>query len=157
MRARTGPLRGIDGRRGAANDPGLMAHKKPIRAGAYVLLIRLERRVHIQVGRLGRFVFEAGTYAYVGSAMNGLYARVARHRRREKKLRWHIDYLLEHGKVIDVFEFESIERQECQINERVRADWNSSFPVPRFGSSDCRCMSHLHLLPPGADRDALRR
>jgi Uri superfamily endonuclease len=124
-----------------------MSNAKAKRPGAYILAIRLRRRRHIQIGRLGSFTFEAGTYAYVGSAMNGLDARVARHMRREKQHRWHIDYLLQHGEIVDVFEFESADRRECQINDRVHKRWRGVYPVAGFGSSDCRCASHLHLLP----------
>lgn len=146
----------IDARRRLANDPGLMGHKRAIRTGAYVLVVRLERCVNLQVGKLGRFMFAAGVYAYVGSAMNGLDARLARHRRREKKLHWHIDYLLRHGTIVNVLEFESSDRQECQLIARVREGWYTEHPAPGFGSSDCRCTSHLHLLPPGTGTSALR-
>lgn len=155
-RARLGALEAIDGPHGLANDQRIVGLKIATRSGAYVLLIRLDGRAEIGVGRLGQFTFEAGIYAYVGSAMNGLDARVARHKRHEKKLRWHIDYLLQHAKVVDVIEFESAERRECRINDRIRRGWRSAYPVAGFGASDCRCVSHLHLLPADADVEALR-
>ncbi len=126
------------------------------RTGAYVLVLRLLSETFVRVGRLGLFSFEPGTYAYVGSAMSGLDMRVARHQRPDKKLRWHIDYLLQHAEIVDVLEFESAERQECALNWRVRDVWSTSYPVPRFGASDCRCPAHLHLLPGGASASSAR-
>ena len=71
------------------------------RTGAYILLTHLAQGEEIEVGRLGTFLFCRGEYAYVGSAMGGLDARVARHLRAEKKLHWHIDYLLERASVTE--------------------------------------------------------
>ncbi|UZE92836.1 MAG: GIY-YIG nuclease family protein [Methanosarcinales archaeon] len=96
--------------------------------------------MNIQVGRLGRIKFHAGFYAYVGSALNGLEARIARHLREEKKLYWHIDYLLVHGRVRDVFYVEGNEKKECDIARNLAARFNS---IKGFGSSDCDCESHL--------------
>ena len=62
--------------------------------GTYVLLIELATAATIQVGRLGMLAFAKGYYAYVGSALGGLEQRIDRHLRTEKKLFWHIDYLL---------------------------------------------------------------
>ena len=70
--------------------------------GTYALVLHLECTEEITVGKLGMFTFPAGYYLYVGSALGpgGLEARLARHRRRGKKLRWHIDYLLEHAQLV---------------------------------------------------------
>ncbi|MBU4245420.1 MAG: GIY-YIG nuclease family protein [Nanoarchaeota archaeon] len=62
--------------------------------GIYCLVIRLEKDARIRIGSLGELFFEKGSYVYVGSAMNGLENRIARHLRYEKKLHWHIDYML---------------------------------------------------------------
>jgi len=61
--------------------------------GAYVVLLRLRRAKAIDIGSLGRIRFPAGFYGYAGSAARILTARVARHRRIRKRLRWHIDLL----------------------------------------------------------------
>lgn len=58
----------------------------------YTLSLALPRRRRIRVGALGTFVFPAGRYLYTGSARRGAAARIARHARRDKRLRWHIDY-----------------------------------------------------------------
>ena len=60
--------------------------------GIYVLLIELTRCRRIRIGHLGVTEFQPGFYAYVGSAMGGLTARVARHLRPlcRKRPHWHI-------------------------------------------------------------------
>ena len=108
--------------------------------GSYVLLISLDEERSIVVGALGERNFPAGAYAYVGSAMGGLDARIARHLRADKRMHWHVDYLLAHARVVDVVRVPSEERLECRIAaalvERVEA-------VQGFGCSDCACASHL--------------
>jgi Uri superfamily endonuclease len=64
------------------------------RAVSYQLVIEVPSAVRVQIGRLGEFEFPAGTYVYTGSARRNLEARLARPKRAEKQLRWHIDYLL---------------------------------------------------------------
>lgn len=121
------------------------------RRGAYILLLQLDDDETIEIGRLGRRHFERGAYAYIGSAMGGLEARVARHLREAKRAHWHIDYLLARAKVTEVLEFETSQRIECELSGRVGELAGSSMPVRRFGSSDCRCWSHLHYLGREAD------
>jgi len=43
--------------------------------------------------KFGRARFRQGVYFYVGTAQRNLSARLGRHSRKEKTLRWHIDYL----------------------------------------------------------------
>ncbi|MFQ3573788.1 MAG: DNA/RNA nuclease SfsA, partial [Thermodesulfovibrionales bacterium] len=61
--------------------------------GCYLLLMYLEKTRPIKIGLKGEILFPSGFYVYVGSAKVGLQKRIARHRRRLKKLHWHIDYL----------------------------------------------------------------
>jgi Uri superfamily endonuclease len=112
--------------------------------GSYVLLIRVEKARKINIGRLGVLEFRPGFYAYVGSGMNNLEKRVSRHLGSRKKFFWHIDYLLQRAGIVEVFQAESRERLECGIAGRLAKKLSS---VPRFGSSDCRCKSHLFYSP----------
>lgn len=59
----------------------------------YVAAAWVPRRETIVVGALGPVSFSRGWHAYVGSARRGRDARVARHRRAAKPLRWQADYL----------------------------------------------------------------
>jgi Uri superfamily endonuclease len=118
------------------------------RPGLYVLIIRLDRRVTVTVGRLGTFVFPAGIYAYAGSAMGGLDGRLARHLRSDKRIRWHVDYLLEIASVVGVLEFGGKAVRECGLSSAMLEQGKWSRPVRGFGSSDCACRSHLHFITP---------
>jgi sugar fermentation stimulation protein A len=109
----------------------------------YHLLLRLRKERVLRVGRLGRIGFPAGYYVYTGSAMSGLESRVARHRRRRKKLRWHIDYLLRAAELTEVVPVPTRRKIECRRNAGVLALAGATIAAPGFGSSDCRCRSHL--------------
>ena len=73
--------------------------------GTYILILRLPKKYKIQIGKLGIFQFETGFYTYVGSALNGLEARIQRHMRNKpyKKLFWHIDYLRDRAEISKIF------------------------------------------------------
>ncbi len=106
----------------------------------YQLLIELPRAARLAVGRLGVFDFPAGRYVYTGSAKRNFEARIARHLRADKALRWHIDYLLAApgARVVGV---RRSSRGECALN----ATTGGRVVVAGFGASDCRagCGSHL--------------
>ncbi|MFN4133687.1 MAG: DUF123 domain-containing protein, partial [Candidatus Hadarchaeales archaeon] len=74
-----------------------------MKSGVYVLLIQVPYSLATKVGEIGNIEFEEGYYAYVGSGMSGVDKRVGRHLRKEKKIYWHIDYLLLHSRPVDVF------------------------------------------------------
>jgi len=115
----------------------------PMTPGIYHLLIYLPHNTTIEVGKLGSFRFPAGYYVYTGSALGGLEPRIARHRRRKKHLRWHIDYLLQYGYITDVITRPTTEHLECHFNREVLSLPNCKIPVKGFGSSDCSCPAHL--------------
>ncbi len=110
------------------------------------MLIEISKDAKMTIGAKGKLSFDKGFYVYTGSAMKGLEARVARHKRKDKKLRWHIDYLLNHpsARIIEAKLFRSEDRQECSLNQQVIGMSGSEIPVVGFGSSDCRrCPAHL--------------
>lgn len=77
--------------------------------------------------------------------MSDLSARLARHQRKTKKLHWHIDYLIAKADRIIPIPIRSSERLECGIAEALSAILE---PGPGgFGSSDCRCATHLLFSP----------
>ncbi|MFP4056913.1 MAG: GIY-YIG nuclease family protein [Candidatus Brocadiia bacterium] len=119
--------------------------------GAYCLLIGLEGERVATIGRLGRFRFPAGYYVYCGSAQRALAARLARHRRRSKALRWHIDYLLAlpGARLLATRAYPSDRRQECALNQAVQEQAGARVVAAGFGSSDCRsgCPAHLTCFP----------
>ncbi len=74
---------------------------------------------------------------------SGIEARVGRHLARRKKRRWHIDYLLPVARVSKILSVEASKPFECRLNRLAFREPGSRALVPRFGSSDCRCQSHL--------------
>jgi Uri superfamily endonuclease len=103
-----------------------------------------------------RIALPAGRYLYCGSAKGpgGLKARLSRHVRRSKSVRWHVDRLTEQGLVIGSWIFPG--GDECRL---VLMCSYLLMPIAGFGSSDCAtCRSHLlqwsngrTLLLPDAD------
>lgn len=114
--------------------------------GSYQLILHLPKVTVLQVGRLGTFLFPAGRYVYTGSALNGLEGRLARHRRQHKKLHWHIDYLVRHAQITNIKVFPTAQHIECALNQKVLKQPGTQVIVKGFGSSDCRCASHLVFL-----------
>ncbi len=117
----------------------------PEQAGTYVLILHLPRPTIVDVGRLGRFQFQDGWYAYVGSARGpgGLAARISRHRRLSKSLHWHVDYLRVYARSVAVWYAIGDQKRECAWAEELFKFPGASVPAPRFGASDCRCPAHL--------------
>jgi len=108
--------------------------------GSYILLIKLPEEQTITTGNLKDIHFPRGYYAYVGSAMGGFKSRLSRHLQDSKKRHWHIDYLLEKASVNEIILCEIKERVECTIAQALSYQFDS---IPGFGSSDCKCPSHL--------------
>ncbi len=109
------------------------------------MIMQAERDFQVTVGRLGRCDFKPGWYCYTGSAFGpgGLAARCARHARREKTLRWHLDYLSPYLRFVAVWYALGPERYEHDWAMAL-ATWVGVRPAwPGFGASDCRCATHL--------------
>ncbi len=113
--------------------------------GSYLLLISLAHRAGVRVGALGELDFEPGRYVYVGSAMGGLEGRAARHFRKAKRRRWHIDFFLDVAEPVGAALFPSERREECTLAEDVSRVTGARV-IKGFGSSDCSCPGHLFFL-----------
>ncbi len=110
--------------------------------GIYVLIIHVNKDINVNIGALGRIAFTKGLYAYVGSAQTNLEQRIKRHLRKEKRLFWHVDYLLDNdaAKVVKVLHKKADKTEECTLAKALNAKGE---PVDDFGCSDCNCRSHL--------------
>ncbi len=116
--------------------------------GSYILVLKIDEEKIFKPGRLSSAKFLPGIYLYVGRAKSNLPARLRRHFKRKKKRFWHIDYLLNDNKVKikEALVFPG-EFEECQLAQRIqKALKHSIFPLKKFGSSDCNCISHLIYL-----------
>lgn len=126
----------------------------------YQLLIRVDGPANIRIASLGSFTLPIGWYVYSGSARRASSARVARHLRKRKCLRWHIDYLLSQpcARVVGVRLWPWRDGLECAVNRDLLETCAAQAPIPRFGSSDCEhgCPAHLLFLErlPGSRRRA---
>jgi Uri superfamily endonuclease len=112
--------------------------------GTYALLLALRTPAELKIGRLGRIQFYSPYYLYFGSAFGpgGLKARIRHHLQPVRRAHWHIDYLRHEADVLGVWYSPDGARLECTWANAALAHRGVS-PVPRFGSSDCRCQSHL--------------
>lgn len=114
--------------------------------GTYLLCIELTENKVIKVGALGDIKFVKGDYVYVGSALNSLYPRMDRHIKHSKGehnvTHWHIDYFLREPetRIETIYYNDNGEKIECTLADMVT---KSGTPVPKFGCSDCKCVSHL--------------
>ena len=113
--------------------------------GSYLLLLRLRKKKTIEVGQLKRLSFSPGYYLYVGSAMGHLTARMKRHGRKHKRSHWHIDYLTQEADTVLPIAIRSSQRLECEISKSL-SNLVAQGP-PGFGSSDCKCLTHLFWSP----------
>ena len=116
--------------------------KKLILKGTYCLIIHLRKDTSIEVGKCGSINFKMGYYVYVGSALNSLESRLKRHLSPNKKLFWHVDYLLNSSNAgIEEIVFAVDEgKWECVLAAEISKE---GVEVGDFGCSDCKCSSHL--------------
>jgi Uri superfamily endonuclease len=116
--------------------------KKIILKGTYCLLINLNKNQPIKIGKKGEIQFKQGVYVYVGSALNSLRGRIKRHLRKNKKIHWHVDYLLDNPRtqVIEVFYSGDGVKHECELATQIAQKGEE---IMGFGCSDCNCQAHL--------------
>lgn len=118
--------------------------KNVILKGTYCVIIHLKADNTIDVGKLGSINFKKGYYVYVGSALNSLESRLKRHLSSNKKLFWHVDYLLTNSNAeIDEIVFTVDDgKWECYLANEISKE---GMPIKGFGCSDCKCSSHLYF------------
>ncbi|MDR1971450.1 MAG: DNA/RNA nuclease SfsA [Treponema sp.] len=110
--------------------------------GSYMLMLEIPQARDTVIGALGTLHFDAGWYIYAGSARKNLSKRISRHLRHVRKTRrWHIDYLGALAERIKAYPILSYRNLECDLASALEDLGGRG--VPRFGSSDCRCKSHL--------------
>ncbi len=124
---------------------GLLSCTLPSEGGVYALLIELTESAQVRLGRRAAKL-EPGLYVYIGSARGpgGLRARVERHARKEKKVRWHVDQLTTAASRILAVVYALSDARECVLTPHLE-QLGFSHSIPGFGNSDCSsgCTSHL--------------
>ena len=127
----------------------LFVLRRIVLRGTYTLLLACKRPFELRIGKLGRVRLKKGHYLYTGSALGAgaasLEKRVARHRRRNKRVKWHVDYLTVRCEIIVVNAIclHANKRLECQINQQISFELNGKPIIKRAGASDCKCDGHL--------------
>ena len=110
----------------------------------YLLSIILTEDIEIIVGKLGKLHLKKGHYLYIGSAKRNFDSRINRHLSKNKKIHWHIDYLLILNQVRIDNIWRCIANKECHMAYFLNKE-NYRF-ISNFGSSDCDCQSHLFFI-----------
>ena len=120
--------------------------------GAYLLAIDLKRKLTLKFASFSALpsapVLMPGRYVYCGSAYGpgGLAARIARHLKRGKTVRWLVDSLTLAGRIVQTAALAG--GSECALFAALHKLPGVLVPVPGFGSSDCRdCAAHLLAVP----------
>ncbi|MCS7251055.1 MAG: GIY-YIG nuclease family protein [Anaerolineae bacterium] len=127
-----------------------MACIKPLPPERGVYVLWLEAHAELAIGGLGCWHL-SGAYAYVGSAQGRSgFRRLMRHwsvaQRHRPARRWHIDFLLAAGTWCGAFIMETEDpSMECWLAWALAQRLPPA--IPRFGSSDCRCPTHLFAIP----------
>ncbi|MBD3228643.1 MAG: DUF123 domain-containing protein [Candidatus Lokiarchaeota archaeon] len=119
--------------------------------GVYILIIKKSESSYIKVGSFGDFEFPKGYYLYVGSALGrstSIENRLGRHFRNNKKIHWHIDYLIneKNTEITKAFYAKTTKKLECDLFQALNKSSNYfNILIKDFGSSDCKehCGSHL--------------
>ncbi|MCG8401132.1 MAG: GIY-YIG nuclease family protein [Firmicutes bacterium] len=113
--------------------------------GTYVLILQAKKSVSLQIGKLGLMTVQPGNYVYIGSAFGpgGVRGRLNHHLTGGTKPHWHIDYLRQAADVIQVWYVYCSTRYEHKWAEIFGSYPGASVPMPGFGSSDCKCSTHL--------------
>ena len=120
-----------------------------VKHGTYALILELDSFFRLSIGKLGAFNFPAGWYAYTGSARGpgGLPARIRHHLGIATRPHWHMDYLRPRGNMREIWYGRGPWYDEHRWAACLRSMPGSVALVPGFGSSDCRCETHLVYFP----------
>jgi len=116
-----------------------------VNEGTYVLILKLKSEQGLLVGKLGRFTFPSGWYAYVGSALGpgGLAARLRHHLHLAGRPHWHMDFLRPCAGIREIWYSYSLTFDEHCWADILQRMAGTRTIAPGFGSSDCRCATHL--------------
>jgi len=123
----------------------MIGYKRDSDGGVYIAIFYLAEARDISVGKLGRFGFSQGVYLYAGSAQRNLSARLERHSRKSKPMRWHIDYLSVRAEMLGAITIAAPRQRECELVKELAGMFESA--APGFGASDCLCGGHLFYAP----------
>ncbi|MCK5153488.1 MAG: DNA/RNA nuclease SfsA [Spirochaetales bacterium] len=112
-------------------------------SGIYMVIVKIKETKSIPTGKLEYSEYKSGYYVYAGSAKINLLGRIKRHKNRnKKKFHWHIDYLTANADEVKTFGIYTDRFSECDIAKGLENIGGRG--IPKFGSGDCSCSSHLY-------------
>ena len=107
---------------------------------SYTVIFELSQDRRMNIGKLGAIFFKKGYYIYVGKApIKWVKKRIERHKRKDKILRWHIDYFSVNPSA-KFLGSKLFLIKECDLAKNLSRKFSS---IDKFGSSDCGCTTHL--------------
>ena len=117
--------------------------------GTYIVVLKSRQAKTIQIGKLAQLDIKKGYYVYIGSAMGpgGVLARLKHHSEVSERPHWHLDYLRAATEFYETYALFSAERKECEWATMMAKTAAVSEPMKGFGSSDCKCSTHLFYFP----------
>ncbi|MCW8831046.1 MAG: GIY-YIG nuclease family protein [Gammaproteobacteria bacterium] len=123
------------------------------KTGTYIVVLKSECAKTIGIGRLGPFRIKRGYYVYVGSAMGpgGVASRLKHHCKISNRPHWHLDYLRAETRFYAAYALHSADRRECDWAMLLSKSELADAPMQGFGSSDCRCDTHLFYFSSARD------
>jgi len=105
--------------------------------GSYLLFIDLPEDIVVQISGRNCHI-KNGLYSYVGSAMKNLHQRINRHmffHEGNYKKHWHVDHLLEKGKVISTLAIPGKNKTEEELSMYLSTFYQT---ISGFGATDCK-------------------
>ena len=120
--------------------------------GTYTLIMACKKPFKVKIGKVGQAQIEKGLCLYTGSALgrgaSSLEKRVSRHYRKNKRIKWHVDFLTVRPEIVveTAVCLESSERFECRISQLLISKLHAKPVVLHAGSTDCKCAGHLLYL-----------
>ncbi len=122
-----------------------LSHELKNTKGTYIIFTCLKTEKYIRIGKLGTFCFYPGYYGYVGSAFGpgGISSRVGHHLHTASEPHWHMDYFRKEILIEEIWICNDEKPLEHVFADLFLRMVGTSIPVKGFGSSDCRCVSHL--------------
>lgn len=131
----------------------------PSGAGTYALLLQVSRASEVWGGPRYRQIWvNPGWYVYLGSARGsgGLRGRLKHHLRPAASPHWHIDYLRQAAQVKAVWYSTDTQSDECAWAAVCGELPEAQIAWQGFGSSGCRCQTHLYYFPTRPRMESLR-
>ncbi len=115
--------------------------------GYYALLIKIQKKTIIDHPKFNKKTLDPGYYIYVGSARGpgGIAARIKRHVKKNKKKKWHIDYLTSKQDVKTILiGYKCTTKPEGEEKMSHTLEKIASPALEKFGSTDKKDETHLY-------------